>query len=62
MSRVKFKEAIGPGKCTRCGIYIHGDERMWIAENLSGRPSLTKQQKFNYEPQFCQKCYENFNK
>ena len=44
MSRVKFKEAIGPGKCTRCGIYIHGDERMWTAENLSGRPSLIKQQ------------------
>ena len=62
MSRVNFKESIGPGKCTKCGMHIHGDERMWVATNLSGLPSLKKEQTQDYEPEFCQRCYENFTK
>ena len=43
-------------------MHIHGDERMWVATNLSGRPSLKKEQTQDYEPEFCQRCYENFTK
>ena len=57
MSKIKFKERFGPGKCTKCGIYIEDDVKMYVATNLSGRPSLVKDQLIMIDPEFCEKCY-----
>ena len=41
---IEFRETFGPGKCSKCGIYIEDDVRMFVAINLTGRPSLVKDQ------------------
>ena len=58
MNKIEFKEKFGPGKCFKCGIYIEDDIRMFVASNLSGRPSLTKEQLVMVDPEFCEKCYD----
>ena len=55
---IEFKKKIGPGKCSKCGVYIEGDVEMYVALNLSGRPSMTKDQLIIVEPEFCKLCYE----
>ena len=57
MNKIEFKEKFGPGKCSKCGIYIEDDIRMFVTSNLSGRPSLTKEQLVIVDPEFCEKCY-----
>ena len=55
---IEFEKKFGPGKCSKCGIYIEGDIEMYVATNLSGRPSLVKDQLVMIDPQFCEKCYK----
>jgi hypothetical protein len=57
MSKIKFKEKFGPGKCSKCGTHIAIIDKMYIATNLSGRPSLVKDQLIMVDPEFCEKCY-----
>tara|TARA_R110002012_G_C11464812_1_gene593267 strand:+ start:628 stop:816 length:189 start_codon:yes stop_codon:yes gene_type:complete len=57
MSPIEFKKKFGPGKCSKCGIYIEEDVQMYVATNLSGRPSLVKDQLVLIDPEFCEKCY-----
>lgn len=57
MSPIEFKEKFGPGKCSKCGVYIEDDVKMYVATNLSGRPSLVKDQLIMIDPEFCEKCY-----
>ena len=37
MAPIEFKEQFGPGKCSKCGVYIEDDVHMYVAVNLSGR-------------------------
>ena len=55
---VEFRKMFGPGKCSKCGIYIEEDVQLYVATNLTGRPSLTKDQLITVEPEFCEKCYK----
>jgi|TARA_R110000744_G_scaffold263587_1_gene377880 predicted Zn-ribbon and HTH transcriptional regulator len=57
MSKIEFKEKFGPGKCSKCGVYIEDDVRMFVATNLAGRPSLTKDQLLVVDPEFCENCH-----
>ena len=57
MSPIEFNEKFGPGKCSKCGVYIEDDVKMYVAMNLSGRPSLVKDQLVLIDPEFCEKCY-----
>ena len=54
MNKIEFKEKFGPGKCSKCGVYIEDDVRMFVATNLAGRPSLTKDQLLVVDPEFCE--------
>ena len=47
---LKFEKKFGPGKCSKCGVYIEGDVQMYTATNLSGRPSLVKDQLIFVDP------------
>ena len=58
MSPIEFKKKFGPGKCSKCGIYIEEDVQLYVATNLSGRPSMIKDQLVMIDPEFCEKCYE----
>jgi hypothetical protein len=58
---IEFKKKFGPGKCSKCGVYIEGDVEMYVALNLSGRPSLVKDQLVMIDPEFCEKCYEKIS-
>ena len=58
MSPIEFEKKFGPGKCSKCGIYIESDVQMYIAKNLTGRPSLVKDQLIFVDPEFCEICYE----
>jgi len=58
MSPIEFDKKFGPGKCSKCGIYIEDDVQMYVAKNLTGRPSLVKDQLIFIDPEFCEKCYE----
>ena len=55
---IEFEKKFGPGKCSKCGIYIESDVQMYIAKNLTGRPSLVKDQLIFVDPEFCEICYE----
>jgi len=55
---IEFKTKFGPGKCSKCGIYIEEDVQLYVATNLSGRPSMIKDQLVMIDPEFCEKCYE----
>ena len=55
---IEFKTKFGPGKCSKCGIYIEEDVQLYVATNLSGRPSMIKDQLVMVDPEFCEKCYE----
>jgi len=55
---IEFKSKFGPGKCSKCGIYIEEDVQPYVATNLSGRPSMIKDQLVMIDPEFCEKCYE----
>tara|TARA_A200000159_G_C7130079_1_gene258536 strand:+ start:108 stop:296 length:189 start_codon:yes stop_codon:yes gene_type:complete len=55
---IEFKAKFGPGKCSKCGIYIEEDVQLYVATNLSGRPSMIKDQLVMIDPEFCEKCYE----
>jgi len=55
---IEFKSKFGPGKCSKCGIYIEEDVQLYVATNLSGRPSMIKDQLVMIDPEFCEKCYE----
>ena len=57
MSPIEFETKFGPGKCSKCGTYIEKDIEMYVATNLSGRPSLVKDQLVIADPEFCKKCY-----
>ena len=52
-----FIKKEGPGKCSKCGIHLDKDAEMFVATNLAGRPSLTKDQLVMVDPEFCQKCH-----
>ncbi len=58
MSPIEFDRKFGPGKCSKCGIYIEDDVEMYVAKNLTGRPSLVKDQLIFVDPEFCEICYE----
>ena len=58
MSPIEFKKKFGPGKCSKCGIYIEEDVQLYVATNLTGRPSMIKDQLVMIDPEFCEKCYE----
>ena len=58
MAPIEFKEQFGPGKCSKCGVYIEDDVHMYVAVNLSGRPSMIKDQLVMIDPEFCEKCHE----
>ena len=64
MDKIEFTEKFGPGKCWKCGVKISSIEVVYEAEDMAGRPSFTKVDYGVYpaHPQFCQKCYENFDK
>ena len=55
---IEFNDKFGPGKCSKCGIYIEEDVQLYVATNLSGRPSMIKDQLVMIDPEFCEKCYE----
>jgi len=55
---IEFNAKFGPGKCSKCGIYIEEDVQLYVATNLSGRPSMIKDQLVMIDPEFCEKCYE----
>ena len=55
---IEFKTKFGPGKCSKCGIYIEEDVQLYVATNLSGRPSMIKDQLVMIDPEFCEKCHE----
>lgn len=55
---IEFKSKFGPGKCSKCGIYIEEDVQLYVAINLSGRPSMIKDQLVMIDPEFCEKCHE----
>ena len=57
---IEFRETFGPGKCSKCSIYIEDDVRMFVAINLTGRPSLVKDQLVMIDPEFCENCHEKF--
>ena len=61
MSPIEFKKKFGPGKCSKCSVYIEADVEMYVATNLSGRPSLVKDQLVFVDPEFCEKCYEKIS-
>jgi len=58
MSPIDFEKKFGPGKCSKCGTYIDSDVELYVATNLTGRPSLVKDQLVLVDPEFCKKCYE----
>ena len=58
---IEFKAKFGPGKCSKCGIYIEEDVQLYVATNLSGRPSMIKDQLVMVDPEFCEKCHEKLN-
>ena len=58
---IEFEKKFGPGKCSKCGVYIEGDVEMYVATNLSGRPSLVKDQLVMIDPEFCEKCHEKIS-
>ena len=64
MAEIEFTEKFGPGKCWKCGIRISSIEVVYETESMAGRPSFTKVDYGLYPatPQFCKKCYGNFNK
>ena len=64
MDKIEFTEKFGPGKCWKCGTKISSIDIVYEAEGMAGRPSFTKVDYGVYpaHPQFCQKCYENFDK
>lgn len=55
---IEFETKFGPGKCSKCGIYIEEDVQLYVATNLSGRPSMIKDQLVMIDPEFCEKCHE----
>jgi hypothetical protein len=57
MSEIKFKEKFGPGKCSKCGAHIAIIDKMYVATNLTGRPSFRNYQLVMVDPEFCEKCY-----
>ena len=57
MTEIIFKQKFGPGKCSKCGIYMESDVHVYVATNLAGRPSLVKDQLVVVDPEFCEKCY-----
>ena len=58
---LKFEKKFGPGKCSKCGVYIEGDVQMYTATNLSARPSLVKDQLIFVDPEFCENCYKKLS-
>ena len=62
--KIEFIEKFGPGKCWKCGVKISSIEVVYEAEDMVGRPSFTKVDYGVYPAlvQFCQKCYEKFDK
>tara|TARA_B100000073_G_scaffold56677_1_gene41992 strand:- start:42 stop:230 length:189 start_codon:yes stop_codon:yes gene_type:complete len=58
---IEFEKKFGPGKCSKCGIYIESDVQMYVAKNLTGRPSLVKDQLVFVDPEFCEICYEKIS-
>ena len=59
---IEFVTRFGPGKCSKCGVYIEEDVEMHVATNLTGRPSLIKDQLVIIDPEFCKQCFEKFDK
>jgi len=59
---IEFKTKFGPGKCSKCGVYIEEDVELYVAMNLTGRPSLVKDQLVIHDPEFCEKCYKKISK
>ena len=63
---LKFEKKFGPGKCSKCGVYIEGDVQMYTATNLSGRPSLVKDQLIlltrNFVKIVTKNCHKRINK
>tara|TARA_B100000780_G_scaffold230857_1_gene170624 strand:+ start:2083 stop:2268 length:186 start_codon:yes stop_codon:yes gene_type:complete len=57
MKKIEFTQNLGPGKCSKCGIFIEENVKMFVATNLTGRPSLTKEQLVMVEPEFCETCH-----
>ena len=33
MSPIEFKKKFGPGKCSKCGVYIESDVELYVATN-----------------------------
>lgn len=58
---IEFEKKFGPGKCSKCGTYIESDVQMYVAKNLTGRPSLVKDQLVFVDPEFCEICYEKIS-
>ena len=58
---LKFEKKFGPGKCSKCGVYIEGDVQMYTATNLSGRPSLVKDQLIFVDLVFSENCYKKLS-
>ena len=58
MSPIDFEKKLGPGKFYKCGTYLESDVELYVATNLTGRPSLVKDQLVLVDPEFCEKCYE----
>jgi hypothetical protein len=63
MNKIEFTEKFGPGKCWKCGVKISSIDVVYEAEGMAGRPSFTKVDYGVYPatPQFCKKCYDNFD-
>ena len=61
MAPIEFKEQFGPGKCSKCGVYIEDDVHMYVAVNLSGRPSMIKDPLVLVSPSLLEKCLEKLN-
>ena len=59
---IRFEEVTGPAKCWKCGDWLGEEDRVFIAQDMVGRPSFDKEQFVYHKPQFCQKCYEKINK
>lgn len=57
MNKIEFVQKFGPGKCSKCGIYIEDNVKMFVATNLTGRPSIIKDQLILIDPEFCEKCH-----
>ena len=61
MNKLEFIEKFGPGKCSKCGTYIEEADKMFVATNLTGRPSLIKDQLVLVDPEFCENCHSKLD-